>query len=123
MQTKRKAVVPEVVPGVAKARAKISLTGIKLWSTNIRTLLLNLFFLIIVIVLVPLLIGQFQRNQVFIELIAVPDVLAKRRADTAEHRAAVFDGVRLRTAQGTFTLVRLAGAGCGLGRCRLDCTS
>ena len=93
MQTKRKAVVPEVVPGAAKARAKISLTGIKLWSTNIRTLLLNLFFLIIVIVLVPLLIGQFQRNQVIIEPIAVPDVLAKRglTADVVANR--IWDGL------------------------------
>ena len=93
MQTKRKAVVPEVVPGVAKARAKISLTGIKLWSTNIRSLLLNLFFLIIVIVLVPLLIGQFQRNQVIIEPIAVPDVLAKRglTADVVANR--IWDGL------------------------------
>lgn len=78
---------------LARLGERLSLPRLEGWSTNIRTVLLNLFFLVIVIVLVPLLIGQFRRDQVIIEPIAVPEALAGRglTADVAASR--IWDGL------------------------------
>ncbi|MDN2583833.1 tetratricopeptide repeat protein [Aquibium sp. ELW1220] len=72
---------------------RLSLPGLESWSSNVRTVLFNLFFLILVIILVPLLIGQFRRDQVIIEPIAVPEALAARglSADVAASR--IWDGL------------------------------
>jgi tetratricopeptide (TPR) repeat protein len=81
-------------PSVLRRLAdRMSLPGLESWSTNVRTVLFNLFFLILVIILLPLLIGQFRRDQVVIEPIAVPEALAARglTADVAASR--IWDGL------------------------------
>ncbi len=84
---------PLVKSVLTRLRAKLSLAGIESWSTNIRTVLLNISFLIIVIVLVPLIIGQFQREQVIIEPIAVPDMLANSGLTATVVANRIWDGL------------------------------
>ncbi len=57
---------------------RLSVVGFDEWARNIRSALLNLALLLLVVVLIPILIGQFIRNQVIIEPIAVPEALADR---------------------------------------------
>lgn len=93
---KRKADEPAELPGasvLARLRERLSLPGLESWSTNIRTVLLNLFFLVIVIVLVPLLIGQFRRDQVIIEPIAVPESLVARGLTAEVTASRIWDGL------------------------------
>jgi tetratricopeptide (TPR) repeat protein len=78
---------------LARLRERLSLPGLESWSTNIRTVLLNLFFLVVVIVLVPLLIGQFRRDQVIIEPIAVPESLAARGLTAEVTASRIWDGL------------------------------
>ncbi|MDP3899423.1 MAG: tetratricopeptide repeat protein, partial [Mesorhizobium sp.] len=78
---------------LARLGERLSLPGLESWSTNIRTVLLNLFFLVIVIVLVPLLIGQFRRDQVIIEPIAVPEALAGRGLTAEVVASRIWDGL------------------------------
>ncbi len=72
---------------------RFSLPGFESWSTTVRTLVLNLFFLLIVIILAPLIVGQFRRDQVIIEPIGVPAAMAERgmTADVAASR--IWDGL------------------------------
>jgi tetratricopeptide (TPR) repeat protein len=95
-RSKRKADEPAELPRapvLARLRERLSLPGLESWSTNIRTVLLNLFFLIIVIILVPLLIGQFRRDQVIIEPIAVPESLAARGLTAEVSASRIWDGL------------------------------
>lgn len=77
----------------ARLRERLSLPGLETWSTNVRTVLLNVFFLVIVVVLVPLLIGQFRRDQVIIEPIAVPEALAARGMTAEVVASRIWDGL------------------------------
>ena len=77
----------------ARLRERLSLPGLESWSTNVRTVLINVFFLIIVVVLVPLLIGQFRRDQVIIEPIAVPEALAARGMTAEVVASRIWDGL------------------------------
>lgn len=74
-------------------RERLSLPGLEAWSTTLRTLFLNALFLIAIIVIVPVLISQFRRDQVVIEPIAVPEALAAQglTADVAASR--LWDGL------------------------------
>ncbi len=77
----------------ARLRERLSLPGLESWSTNVRTVLLNLFFLLIVIILLPLLIGQFRRDQVIIEPIGVPEALAARGLTAEVAASRIWDGL------------------------------
>jgi tetratricopeptide (TPR) repeat protein len=74
-------------------RKRLSLPGLESWSTTVRTVLLNVFFLVIVVVLIPLLIGQFRRDQVIIEPIAVPEALAARGMTAEVVASRIWDGL------------------------------
>lgn len=63
---------------IARLLRRPSLAGIDTWAKNTRSVALNLAFLAFLILLVPLMIAQFSRDQVIIEPIAVPESLAAR---------------------------------------------
>lgn len=78
---------------LARLRRRFSLAGFDSWATSIRSVVLNILFLIVVIVLVPLLVGQFRRDQVIIEPIAVPDALASRGLTATVAASRIWDGL------------------------------
>lgn len=95
-QGKRKAERPAAAQGPSawtRLRERLSLPGLESWSTNVRTVLINVFFLVLVVVLVPLLIGQFRRDQVIIEPIAVPEALAARGMTAEVVASRIWDGL------------------------------
>ncbi len=53
-------------------RARFSLPQIEAWSTTMRTVFLNALFLVAIIIVLPVLISQFRRDQVIIETFGVP---------------------------------------------------
>lgn len=93
----RKAVVGKTAGGpsaLQRLMERLSLPGFETWSTTVRTVIINLFFLIIVLILVPLLIGQFRRDQVIIEAINVPEAMADRGMTAEVAASRVWDGLR-----------------------------
>lgn len=76
-----------------RLREAVSLPTLESWSTTLRTVMLNALFLGAFVLLLPVLIGQFRRDQVIIEPIAVPEALAARglTADVAASR--LWDGL------------------------------
>jgi predicted Zn-dependent protease len=62
-------------------------------STDLRTLFVNLFLLLAVVVLVPVIAAQFGRTQVLIEPIAVPAALAARGLDGNVAANRLWDGI------------------------------
>lgn len=72
---------------------RLSLPGIEAWSTTLRTLFLNLLFLAAVIVILPILVGQFRRDQVVIEPIAVPEVVAQQGLTPEVAASRIWDGL------------------------------
>ncbi len=93
---------------LARLRERITLPGLESWSTTVRTVMLNALFLAALIVLLPVLVSQFRRDQVIIEPIAVPGALADEglTADVAASR--LWDGLldvtkKARTAKASIT--------------------
>ncbi len=78
----------------ARLRETLDLPRLEQWTTTARTVVINALFLVAVIVIVPLLFGQFKRDQVIIEPIAVPETLALQgiTPDVAANR--IWDGLR-----------------------------
>lgn len=72
---------------------KLSLPGMEAWSTTMRTLFLNALFLVAVIIIVPILVGQFRRDQVVIEPIAVPEALAEQGLTPEVVASRIWDGL------------------------------
>lgn len=72
---------------------RLSLPSLESWSTNLRTVLINLLFLVTLVVVLPLLLGQFRRDQVIIEPISVPDTLAQRGLTADVVASRVWDGL------------------------------
>jgi tetratricopeptide (TPR) repeat protein len=93
---REKKATSETEPKSAWARLmdRLSLPGFESWSTTVRTLVINLFFLLIVLILVPLLVGQFRRDQVIIEPIGVPGALAERGMTAEVAASRIWDGLR-----------------------------
>lgn len=77
-----------------RLRESFDLPGLEQWTTTARTVVLNALFLIAVIVIVPLLFGQFKRDQVIIEPIAVPETLALQGLTPEVAANRVWDGLR-----------------------------
>ena len=77
-----------------RLKARLSLPGMEAWSTNVRNLFLNGLFLLAIVVVLPVLIGQFRRDQVIIEPISVPEALENQglTANVAANR--VWDGLQ-----------------------------
>lgn len=77
-----------------RVRRYMSLPELDSRVATIRNLFINGLFLVIIVVVVPVAIAQFQRDQVIIEPIAVPETLAEQglTADVAANR--VWDGLR-----------------------------
>ncbi|QPC93122.1 lipopolysaccharide assembly protein LapB [Mesorhizobium sp. INR15] len=82
-----------------RLRDRFSLAGFDTWSTTVRSIFLNALFLIAILVVVPVLVGQFRRDEVVIEPIAVPEALSKEglTADVAASR--IWDGLQDVTAK------------------------
>ncbi|WP_027061745.1 tetratricopeptide repeat protein [Mesorhizobium loti] len=82
-----------------RLRERFSLSGFDTWSTTVRSIFLNALFLVAVIVVFPVLVSQFRRDEVVIEPIAVPETLSKEglTADVAASR--VWDGLQDVTAK------------------------
>jgi tetratricopeptide (TPR) repeat protein len=82
-----------------RMRDRFSLAGFDSWSTTVRSIFLNALFLVAVIVVFPVLVSQFRRDEVVIEPIAVPEALSKEglTADVAASR--VWDGLQDVTAK------------------------
>lgn len=78
---------------LSRLAGRLSLPGLESWSTNVRTVLLNVFFLGLVVLLLPVLIGQFRRDQVIIEPIAVPEALAARGLTPEVAASRIWDGL------------------------------
>jgi tetratricopeptide (TPR) repeat protein len=77
----RKAAPPEAAPPAdpPKPRWRLwrpDLSALATLSNDIRTLVVNLTVLVTILVLVPVIAGQFVREQVLIEPIAVPEAMA-----------------------------------------------
>jgi len=85
--------VPPAASLITRLRRRLSLAGIENWATSIRSVLLNILFLIAVIVLVPLVIGQFQRNDVIIEPIGAPEALVSRGLTPEVAASRIWDGL------------------------------
>lgn len=78
----------------ARLRDGFDLPRLEQWTTTARTVVLNALFLVAVIVVVPLLFGQFKRDQVVIEPIAVPEALALQGVTPEVAANRVWDGLR-----------------------------
>lgn len=86
---------------------RFSLPTLESWSTNLRTVLLNALFLATLIIVVPVLVNQFRRDQVIIEPVSVPDSLSSRGLTPEVAASRVWDGLldvkqRARTAKESF---------------------
>ena len=73
---------------------RLSLPRLEAWSNTLRTVFLNALFLIAVIIIVPVLIGQFSRDQVVIEPISVPDTLSEQGLTPDVVASRVWDGLK-----------------------------
>jgi tetratricopeptide (TPR) repeat protein len=80
-------------------RERLTLSGFETWSTSVRSIFLNGLFLLAILVVLPVLVSQFRRDQVVIEPIAVPETLGNEglTADVAASR--VWDGLQDVTAR------------------------
>ena len=76
-----------------RLREWLSLPNMEAWSNTLRTLFLNALFLIAVIVILPILVGQFRRDQVVIEPIAVPDALSEQGFTPEVVSSRLWDGL------------------------------
>lgn len=99
---------PAARPALAWPRERLNLPGLESWSTNLRTVFLNLLFLVAVIVVVPILVSQFRRDQVVIERIAVPDRMTEQGLSPEVVASRLWDGLqdvaaKARTAKATIT--------------------
>jgi tetratricopeptide (TPR) repeat protein len=79
---------------IAWFRDRLSLPGLEVWSTNLRTILINVLFLLMLIVVLPVLFSQFNRDEVIIEPIAVPETLAAQGFSPEVAASRVWDGLR-----------------------------
>lgn len=85
---------PPAVPSWAQRLFdRLSLPGFEAWSTNVRTVFLNVIFLVAIVVVVPVLISQFSRNEVIIEPIAVPEALLLQGMTPEVAASRVWDGL------------------------------
>lgn len=75
-------------------RERFSLPQIEAWSTTFRTVFLNALFLLAIIVVLPVLISQFQRDQVVIESIGVPEALEEQGLTGNVVASRVWDGLQ-----------------------------
>lgn len=73
--------------------ARLSLPSLETGSTTLRTLTFNLIVLAMVIVVTPVLVTQFWRDQVVIEPIAVPESLAAQGFGPDIVASRVWDGL------------------------------
>ena len=78
----------------ARLRESLDLPRLEQWTTTARTVVINALFLVAVIVIVPLLFGQFKRDQVIIEPIAVPETLALQGITPDVAASRIWDGLR-----------------------------
>lgn len=75
-------------------RERLSLPGLEAWSNTMRTVFLNLLFLLAIVIVLPVLISQFRRDQVIIEPIAVPESLAAQGLSAEVVASRVWDGLQ-----------------------------
>lgn len=89
-QTRKKVEEPG---GWRRLLARITLPEMEAWSNTVRTLFLNALFLIAVIIVFPILVGQFRRDQVIIEPIAVPETLSNEGLTPNVAANRIWDGL------------------------------
>lgn len=78
----------------AKWLAWISLPAFLDWSSNVRSLVLNGMFFAALIILVPVVVAQFQRDQVIIEPVSVPDGLSEQGFTPEVVASRLWDGLQ-----------------------------
>jgi tetratricopeptide (TPR) repeat protein len=61
-----------------RLRARVSMSQIEAWSTTMRTVFLNALFLVAIIIVLPVLVSQFRRDQVIIETFGVPSSIEEQ---------------------------------------------
>ena len=74
-------------------RERFSLPRLEGASTTLRTLLINALFLLMFIVVLPVFISQFQRDEVIIEPIAVPDAMVAQGLTAEVAASRLWDGL------------------------------
>ncbi|MEX0405091.1 tetratricopeptide repeat protein [Aquibium sp. LZ166] len=92
----------------ARIREYFSLPNLETRSTSLRTVFLNALFLLMLVILLPVLVSQFRREQVIIEPIAVPDAMAAQGLTAEVAASRLWDGlhdvvVEARTAKESIT--------------------
>lgn len=76
------------------AREPVTLPRVASLSSDIRTLVVNVAILIVLLIVAPVVIGQFWRNQVLIEPIAVPAALQRTGLTPEVAAAGLWDGLK-----------------------------
>lgn len=71
----------------------LSLPRLEAWSTNLRSVFINGLFLVMMLVILPVVIAQFRRNQVIIEPIAVPEIMAAQGLGPEVVASRLWDGL------------------------------
>ncbi|QDY99339.1 tetratricopeptide repeat protein [Nitratireductor mangrovi] len=79
---------------ITRLREFLSLPRLETWSSTLRTVSLNLLFLVAVIVVLPILVGQFRRDQVIVEPIGVPGVMADQGITPDVAASRLWDGLQ-----------------------------
>lgn len=88
------------VQAAAKPTApRVTLPGVGAASTRLRTVLLNFAFLAAFLVLMPVIVSQFWRNEVLIDKIPVPEALGNLGLTPDVAASRLWDGLRDATAQ------------------------
>lgn len=76
-----------------KLRSRLSLPEIEAWSTTMRTVFLNALFLVAIVVVLPVLVSQFRRDQVIIETFGVPASIEEQGLSGVVVANRVWDGL------------------------------
>lgn len=78
---------------LAALREKLSLPWLEEWSTAARTVFINALFLLAVVIVLPVLVAQFRRDEVVIEPIEVPQALVDQGMTPNVAASRIWDGM------------------------------
>jgi tetratricopeptide (TPR) repeat protein len=77
-----------------RIRARLSLPQIESWSSSVRSVFLNALFLVAAVVILPVLISQFSRDEVVIESLGVPEALVAQGLTDTVAASRLWDGLQ-----------------------------
>ncbi|HEY0853995.1 MAG TPA: tetratricopeptide repeat protein [Devosia sp.] len=81
-------------PAVPPKKERVRLTHVEAASTRLRTVLLNFAFVAAFLVIVPVIVSQFWRNEVMIMPVPVPEALADVGLTPEVAANRIWDGIR-----------------------------